>query len=93
MNWIIFALIFMTVMFGGLVGVDEYRYVLAEEVQSGKLILTKKAIGLIERGDAQLDSIDHSDGLRCPTWKAIIARAFAAKVMFERARLEMETKR
>ena len=75
------------------------RYALAEDVESGKLILTNKALTMIEKGDLYLNYASHAGydpttGERRNDYMSTedndLFKAFIAKVWYERARLEME---
>ena len=73
-----------------MVTVDDYRVAIADDIKTGKLKLTEKALIMIEEGDGWLKRSGEKTKWG---WNAIdndLYRAFIARVWFERARLEME---
>ena len=91
------------VVFGiGILDIDDQRLVLADEITSGRLIETAKSKQLLRQVDSILEekwkSIKETRrGKKRPEWKTIWDNwwqsIFLAKVMMDRARLDMEMKR
>jgi len=94
MNWFLIFLIVVIVVLPAVFDITDYRVAIAEDISSGKLILTKKAQCMLEKGDAflkmagDLNNPYFSDNIK--STENDLYRAFIAKVWFERARLEME---
>lgn len=98
MNWLILILVFMMISGVGVFDADGTRIALADDVQSGKLVLNGKSKQMISEGDFLLRAVSENakrrgNGERGGVWPIDrdLFGAFIAKVWYERARLEMET--
>ena len=97
MKFVFFLIMIFTVFGGVLVDAGEYRAALAADFDSGKLVRTERAEEMIKKGDwflekASLTSYRSHDGRHTVAWENDLFEAFIAKVWYERARLEMETR-
>lgn len=87
MNLVIWIVLFFLLFGGFFGGLDDTKLALAEDIKSGALCITGKAFNFIKAGDSLLGKAELA-----PSWEGMMARAFTAKVYYERARLEMEIK-
>lgn len=92
MNWVwIFFIMFL--LFGGIVGIDEERVLLASEIESERLVLNEVADDYIRKADQLLAEIPEDRKRYNRMLKHHMFQAFVAKIFLERARLEMEMNR
>ena len=99
-NWFILFLVLVLIIVPMVMEVHEERALLAQDIQSGRLISTNKAQEMISIGDMFLKRAGRKwagageGGTSADrVFEEDLYRAFIAKVWFERARLEMEIQR